>query len=60
MASMQGIGFPELVVLGVLALLLFGGKHIPAVARGLAEGLSNLRGGPARPLILYPLTIRGC
>lgn len=49
MALVDHIGFPEFVVLGVLAVLLFGGKHIPEVARELAEGLSNLRGGPGSP-----------
>jgi len=35
----RSIGFPELVVILVVAVLLFGGKKIPEVAKGLAKAL---------------------
>jgi Sec-independent protein translocase protein TatA len=46
---MQQIGFPELVVVFTLAILLFCGKNIPDVALNLKEVLNNLRGGPGSP-----------
>jgi len=37
------IGLPELVVILVVAVLLFGGKKIPEVAKGLGEGIKNFK-----------------
>ena len=48
---LRSIGLPELLVILVVAVLLFGGKKIPEVAKGLGEGIRNfkdsLKGGPA-------------
>ena len=38
---MKSIGAPELLVILVLAFLLFGGKKIPELAKGLGEGIRN-------------------
>jgi len=40
---MQAIGFPELLVILGVAVLLFGGKKIPEVAKGLGEGIRNFK-----------------
>jgi len=40
---MRSIGFPELMVILVVALLLFGGKKIPEIAKGLGEGIRNFK-----------------
>ena len=40
----RSIGFPELVVILVVAVLLFGGKKIPKLAKGLGEGIKNFKG----------------
>jgi len=40
---LRSIGFPELVVILVVAVLLFGGKKIPEVAKGLGEGIKNFK-----------------
>lgn len=40
---MRSIGMPELLVILVVALLLFGGKKIPEVAKGLGEGIRNFK-----------------
>jgi len=37
------IGFPELLVILGVAVLLFGGKKIPEVAKGLGEGIRNFK-----------------
>ena len=34
-----GLGTGELMVIGAIALLLFGGKKIPELMRGLGEGV---------------------
>jgi len=39
----RSIGLPELVVILVVAILLFGGKKIPEVAKGLGEGIKNFK-----------------
>jgi sec-independent protein translocase protein TatA len=40
---MGPIGFPELVVILVILLLIFGGKKIPELASGLGRGIKNFR-----------------
>ena len=40
---MRSIGFPELLVILGVAVLLFGGKKIPEVAKGLGEGIRNFK-----------------
>jgi sec-independent protein translocase protein TatA len=40
---LRSIGLPELVVILVVAVLLFGGKNIPEVAKGLGEGIKNFK-----------------
>lgn len=40
---LRSIGFPELMVILVVAVLLFGGKKIPEVAKGLGEGIRNFK-----------------
>ena len=40
---LRSMGFPELMVILVVAVLLFGGKKIPEVAKGLGEGIKNFK-----------------
>jgi sec-independent protein translocase protein TatA len=40
---MRSIGLPELLVILGVAVLLFGGKKIPEVAKGLGEGIKNFK-----------------
>ena len=49
---LESIGWPELLVILAVATLLFGGKKIPEVAKGLGEGIRNfktaLKGDPEK------------
>jgi sec-independent protein translocase protein TatA len=40
---LKSIGPMELVVILLVALLLFGGKKIPELAKGLGEGIRNFK-----------------
>ena len=40
---LHSIGLPELMVILVVAILLFGGKKIPELAKGLGEGIRNFK-----------------
>jgi TatA/E family protein of Tat protein translocase len=44
---MRSIGPMELLVILAMAVLLFGGKKIPEVAKGLRDFLGGGPGGPA-------------
>lgn len=39
------LGLPELLIVLVIVVLLFGAKRIPDLARGLGEGIRNFRAG---------------
>ena len=40
---MRSIGFPEMMVILLVAVVLFGGKKIPELAKGLGEGIRNFK-----------------
>lgn len=39
------LGWPELLALAVLVLLLFGGKKIPELMKGLGKGVRSFKDG---------------
>jgi sec-independent protein translocase protein TatA len=39
----ESIGMPELMVILVLAMVLFGAKKVPELGKGLGEGIRNFR-----------------
>jgi sec-independent protein translocase protein TatA len=41
------IGWPELAIIIFLAVLIFGGKRLGDIGRGLGEGIRNFRGAVA-------------
>ena len=40
---MKSLGLPELAIILVIAVLLFGGKKIPELVKGLGEGIRNFK-----------------
>ena len=40
---MRSIGLPELIVILLVALVLFGGKKIGDIGKGLGEGIKNFK-----------------
>jgi sec-independent protein translocase protein TatA len=40
-----GIGIPELLILLVIVVVLFGASRLPQIGRGLGEGIKNFKLG---------------
>ena len=40
---MPNIGLPELVIIVLVALLVFGGRRLGDIGRGMGEGIRNFR-----------------
>ncbi len=43
MAGPLGLGGPEIVIILILFVVLFGGKKIPELAKGLGEGIRSFK-----------------
>jgi len=41
--ALGGLGFPEILVICLVFVLLFGSKKIPELAKGLGEGIKNFK-----------------
>lgn len=41
----MGLGVPELVVVFLIVIVLFGATRLPQIGRGLGEGISNFKKG---------------
>jgi sec-independent protein translocase protein TatA len=40
---LQGVGMPEIVVIGLFILVFFGAKRIPEFMRGLGKGVKEFK-----------------
>ena len=39
------LGMPEIIILAIVVLLLFGGKKIPELMKGIGKGVRNFKDG---------------
>lgn len=39
----MGLGMPELIIIGVIVLLLFGGKKLPELGAGLGKSIREFK-----------------
>ena len=42
---LQNLGAPEIIIIAIIILLLFGGKKIPELMKGLGKGIKNFKEG---------------
>ena len=40
-----GLGTPEIIIIALIVLLLFGGKKIPELMKGLGKGIRSFKEG---------------
>lgn len=41
----MSLGVPELIIIFLIIILLFGGSRLPQIGKGLGEGIRNFRKG---------------
>lgn len=48
-AFIGGVGIPELIIILVIILLLFGASRLPEIGRGLGKGIKNFKDSTRDP-----------
>jgi sec-independent protein translocase protein TatA len=56
---MPNIGAPELIIVLLIALLIFGGAKLPKLARSLREAKDEFEGGKSEPKKSAPKELPG-
>jgi sec-independent protein translocase protein TatA len=46
---MGSLGLPELIIIGVIALLIFGPKKLPDLGAGLGKAIRDFKGALSEP-----------
>ena len=46
---MPGLGVPELIIIGIIALLIFGPKKLPDLGAGLGKAIRDFKGAINEP-----------
>lgn len=46
---MFGLGIPELLIILVIVVVIFGATRLPQIGRGLGEGIRNFRSATKDP-----------
>ncbi len=46
---MGGLGLPEMIIIGVIALLIFGPKKLPELGSGLGKAIRDFKGAMNEP-----------
>ncbi|MDR3309119.1 MAG: twin-arginine translocase TatA/TatE family subunit [Tannerella sp.] len=42
---LQSLGMPEIIIIALVVLLLFGGRKIPELMKGIGKGIKNFKEG---------------
>lgn len=43
--ALIGLGWPEMLIIALIVIILFGARRIPEVAKGLGEGIRSFKAG---------------
>ena len=46
---MGGLGLPEMIIIGIIALLIFGPKKLPELGSGLGKAIRDFKGAMSEP-----------